>query len=87
MAQVKETKDMAQVGEEKKSLQAIINDKAEVSKENASKGKPEAKISLTDKFEIEFVKDFGYFQKGAVIEVSELARDYYIANEVAKEVK
>ena len=72
---------------EVKTVDAIVSTIAEQSTENKSKGKENVKISLTDKFNIEFTKDFKLFKKGDTATVSELAKDFYLKNNAAKIVK
>lgn len=69
------------------SLKDVIDDLAKISKENKSKNKENVKVSLTERFDIEFTTDFGEFKKGDTASVSELAKEYYIKNKVAKEPK
>ena len=70
-----------------KSLSAIVKDYGDQSAENKAKGKDPVKVSLTDKFELEFTADYGAFKKGDTAEVSELAKEFYLQNGVAKIVK
>lgn len=70
-----------------KSLNAIIKDYGDQSAENKAKGKDPVKISLTEKYEVEFTADYGAFKKGDSAEVSELAKEFYVQNGVAKVVK
>ena len=69
------------------SLTDVIDDLAKASKENKAKNKENVKVSLTERFDIEFTSDFVEFKKGNTASVSEIAKEYYVKNKVAKEVK
>lgn len=73
--------------QENVTVEDVVNEAAVQSAENKKKGSENVKISLTDKFNVEFTKDFRLFKKGDKAEVSELAKDFYIKNGVAKIVR
>lgn len=80
----------AQESKEKKAsvtLKDVVDGYARTSKENKGKNKENVKVSLTERHEIEFIEDFGEFKKGDSASVSEIAKDYYLKNKVAKELK
>jgi hypothetical protein len=67
----------------KKIEDAIINI-ANTKKPN----KVRPQIDIISKFNIEFIEDFRGFKKGAVLKgISEVAKEFYILNKVAKELK
>ena len=72
---------------EQVSLKDVVDSLAKASKENKSKNKENVKVSLTERFDIEFIADFGEFKKGDTASVSEIAKEYYVINKVAKEPK
>lgn len=69
------------------TLKDVVDSLAKASKENKSKNKENVKVSLTERFDIEFIADFGEFKKGDTASVSEVAKEYYVKNKVAKEPK
>lgn len=69
------------------TLKDVVDSFAKTSKENKSKNKENVKVSLTERFDIEFIADFGEFKKGDTASVSEIAKEYYVKNKVAKETK
>lgn len=51
-----------------------------------SKERPQ--IDIITKYNIEFIEDFRGFKKGEVLKgISEVAKEFYILNKVAKEIK
>lgn len=71
----------------KTTVDSVVAEIATQSAENQKKGKENVKISLIDKFNVEFTKDFRLFKKGDSAEVSELAKEFYVKKGVAKVVK
>ncbi|WP_314060172.1 hypothetical protein [Empedobacter brevis] len=61
---------------------------AKESKAKSEKGQENVRISLTDTYKVEIIKDGKYLKKGTVLKgVSALAKDAYIKKGIAKEVK
>lgn len=54
--------------------------------ENKRNGGEEVKVSLTNKTIVEFTEDFGYFKKGHIQEVSDVALAIYEKKKVIKKV-
>lgn len=71
----------------RKTLKDVVSGFADQSVENKAKGKDPVKLSLTDKFNLEFTQDYKAFKKGDSVEVSELAKEFYVQNGYAKVVK
>lgn len=67
-------------------VEDFYNKKGEETAENISKGGKEKTISLTDKINVEFIKDFGFFKKGHVQEVSAVAFEIYNDKKVVKKL-
>lgn len=67
-----------------KSLRDVVAEFGKETEENKAKGKEPVKLSLTNKFKIEFVQDYVGFKKGDSAEVSELAKEFYVQNGHAK---
>ena len=56
------------------------------SKENRSNGGKEVEVSLTNKTNVRFIKDFGFMREGDVQEVSDVALAIYESKKVIEKI-
>lgn len=82
----KEAKDAAKGDKSAGATQAYYDKKGAETLENYRKGGNPVTVNLTNKTEVEFTEDFGYFKKGAKQEVSDVALAIYESKGVVKKL-
>lgn len=76
----------AKTEEAKAPVQEYFEEKGAESAQNIAKGGKEVSISLTNKNNVEFIKDYKGIKKGHVQEVSDVAFEIYKKAGVVKKV-
>lgn len=64
----------------------VMEEKAEMSAKNRSKGGEDVKVSLTDTVKVRFTSDYGYMRAGQTATISALAFEIYDRNKVVEKI-
>ncbi len=74
------------VEDAKGAVQEFFDEKGEETRQNLLKGGSPVIVNLTNKTEVEFVSDYGFFKKGQRQEVSDVALAIYQKKGVVKKL-
>ena len=79
-------KDAAKTDKSAGAVKDFYDKKGAETLENYKKGGTASVVNLTNKTAVEFIEDFGFFKKGHVQEVSDVALAIYESNKVIKKL-
>lgn len=79
-------KDAAKADKSAGATKAFYDKKGAETLENYKTGGSAAVVNLTNKTAVKFIEDFGFFKKGHVQEVSDVALAIYESNKVIKKL-